>query len=110
MSSFATAMLTAAQEPFRKAGFGEQDFHGVTTLHPVGFLALVVLGAMCLSLRRRHSALPFILLSCLVPSAQRVVILTLDFTFLRLLVLAGCVRILMRGEYSGSAWAHSTSR
>lgn len=101
MSSLATTMLTAAQEPFRKAGFGEQDFHGVTTLHPVGLLALVALGALCLTLRRRHAALPFILLSCLIPSAQRVIVLTLDFTFLRLLVLAGCVRIIIRGEYGG---------
>ena len=41
--------LNALQEPFRKAGFGEQAFHGQTTLHPLGALAILVLGIAVLS-------------------------------------------------------------
>ncbi|MDM8007799.1 MAG: hypothetical protein QUV05_16790 [Phycisphaerae bacterium] len=39
-----------------------------------------------------------IFMACLIPSAQRVVILTLDFNLLRLLVLVGWIRVLRRNE------------
>ena len=92
------------QQPFRKAGFGEQAFHGQTTLHPMGLLAVVVLGLAVLSVNRRYAALPFVAMACFVSPAQRIVIATLDFNLLRLLVLAGWLRLAMRGEYTGMRW------
>lgn len=50
----------------------------------------------------RHLApLAFILMACLVSTAQRLVIAGLDFNFIRVLVLVGAVRVLSRREYSG---------
>ena len=69
-----------------------------TMLHPLGLVALVVMAAATLALPRRFAFVPMILLACLIPSRQRVVIATLDFTLLRLLVLVAWVRIVARGE------------
>ncbi|MFT7677145.1 MAG: hypothetical protein ACI8QC_001122 [Planctomycetota bacterium] len=98
------ALALSLQEPWRKAGFGEQAFHGQTTLHPLGFVAIVVLGLAVLSVPRKYAALPFVLMACFVSPAQRIVIATLDFNLLRLLVLAGWLRLAMRGEYTGLRW------
>lgn len=92
------------QEPFRKAGFGEQAFHGQTTLHPMGLVAVIVLGLTVLSVSRKYAALPFVLMACFISPAQRIVIATLDFNLLRLLVLAGWLRLAMRSEYTGLKW------
>ncbi len=81
-------------------GFGEQYFHGVTTLHPVGLFAIVVTGIALMFVPRRYAAIPFLVSACFIPASQRLVIATLDFNMLRLLVLAGWARVLMRGEYS----------
>src|SRR6266550_611580 len=69
-----------------------QDFYGQTTLHPLG------LGAVMVIVPRRYATWPMIVIACFISSAQRVVIAGADFTMLRLLVLVGVVRILVRNE------------
>lgn len=99
MISLAFAFQESAPE-----GFREQAFHDVTTVHPVGLLAIVVLWLSVVLLPRRYAAIPFLISACLIPASQRVVIATLDFNVLRLLVLAGWTRIAMRGEYTAFRW------
>jgi hypothetical protein len=79
-------------------------WHNQTTLHPIGIAVLVALGLATFAVPRRYALVPLLLLACFVPSAQRFVISTLDFNFLRVLVLLGWVRIMIRGEWSRFRW------
>lgn len=75
-----------------------------TTLHPLGACAIVILGAFLLILPRRHATLPLIIMACFVAPAQRIVIASLDFNLLRIMVLFGIVRVLVRAEIRDFVW------
>lgn len=49
---------------------------------------------------RRFAIVPFLILICFIPSAQRIVIVGADFTLLRLMAIAGMARVLCRNEFS----------
>lgn len=72
-----------------------------TSVHPVGLTVLAVLGLLVFVLPRRWSLLPLLVLACFVPAGQRIVVAGLDFTFLRLLVIAYWVRILAFQDFKG---------
>ncbi len=77
-------------------GFGA--VYDVTVIHP---LAVVVLGFLVLWMilaPRRGALLPILILSCFISPAQRLVIVGLDFTMVKILLLVGFVRIILRGE------------
>ena len=74
-----------------------------TVVHPVGLAALIVLSIALLALPTGR-LLPLLALAALIPSAQRIVIAGLDFDFIRLLVMAGGVRVLSRGEHRSFRW------
>lgn len=75
-----------------------------TTLHPLGLLAVVVMGIATLVLPRRYAVVPFLVVACFISPAQRIVIATLDFNLLRVMVLFGWARVLARGETRGFTW------
>jgi hypothetical protein len=81
-----------------------RDYHGQTTIHPLGLLMVILMGIAMLSVRREYALWPMILIVCFVPSAQRLIILGADFTLLRLMVLFGTLRVLMRSEWHGLRW------
>jgi len=60
-----------------------------------------MLSIACLALPRKYAILPFLVMACFIPSAQRVVFLGLDFDYLRILTLFGWLRVMLRGEYKG---------
>ncbi len=72
-----------------------------TSLTGLGFVVLLLLGLAILTLPRRYSILPLVALACFIPAGQRIVVATLDFTLLRILVLFGWSRILLRREDVG---------
>jgi hypothetical protein len=76
----------------------DQDYYGVTTLHPIGLIALLVVIIAILVIRREYALLPMLVMAVFIPSAQRIVVTGLDFTLLRVTVLAGLARILLRRE------------
>ena len=78
-----------------------RDWYNNTLLHPLGLAALIILCAAVLFVRRRWVVPAMLMLACFIPSAQRISPATLDFHFLRIIVLAGWVRVLLRGEVSG---------
>jgi hypothetical protein len=80
------------------------DFFNQTTLHPFGMIAIVLLGICMLLAPRRYALLPLLIMTCFVPSAQRIVIATLDFNFVRIMVLFGWFRIIFRNELAGFRW------
>jgi len=96
--------LVLAFQNYQKEGFGEQAFHGHTTLHPLALLGIVVLCGMILTVRRSKATYPFVLAACFLPEAQRVVIVGADFSMLRLLLLAGMLRVFTKDEVKDFRW------
>lgn len=80
------------------------QWFGRTTVHPIGVVAVVLLGLAMLLLPRRWAFAPIVVFGCLISSAQRVVVMGLDFDFLRILVLVGFLRLLVRGELRRLSW------
>ncbi len=93
------------QDPDHAAQAGS-DFGGSTQVHPVGAAALAALAVLALLAPRRWSALPVILLLCFIPAGQRIVVATVDFTFIRLLMLVVWLRVFVRGELRNFTWNH----
>ena len=80
------------------------EYVGQTLLHPLGLVAALVLGVLMLILPRRTAVLPMIAMACFLAPVQRLVILGLDLNLLRILMLFGWVRLLVRGELHGFRW------
>src|SRR5687767_11988536 len=82
------------------------DFGGTTQIHPVGVAALLVLMAAALLVPRRATALPVLVLLCFIPAGQRLVLVDIDFTFIRLLMVVVWLRIFVRRELRPLVWNH----
>ena len=81
-----------------KEGFYNRAYYGTTFLDPIGGAAVLTLGGLLLALPRRLALLPFIVLICFVPCTQRVSVAGLDFNLMRILLIFGWSRMIMRGE------------
>lgn len=82
------------------------DFGNKTEVLPLGLAALGVLLIMALLLPRRWAALPAILLLCFIPAGQRVVISTIDFSFIRIMMMVIWMRLVVRAEVRPIVWNH----
>lgn len=87
-------------------GQAGSDVGGATEVHALGLVALVLLAGLALVLPRRWSTLPVILLLCFIPASQRVVLATVDFTFIRLLMVVVWMRLYIRRELRPIVWNH----
>ena len=77
---------------------GFHTYYGSTVVHPLGLAILFVLIAILLMVPRRLAFLPILTLACFIPSAQRIIIAGADFSFFRILIVFGFIRIISRGE------------
>lgn len=82
----------------------QAEYFNQTTVHPVGLAMLLLLGAAMILLPRRWALVPVLLIACFIAPGQRIVLAGLDFTFLRLLVMFGWMRLMLLGEYSALTW------
>jgi hypothetical protein len=57
-----------------------------------------ILVAALLAVPHRYLLVPYLVAACFVPADQRIIILGLDFTVLRILIAFGVLRICLRGE------------
>ncbi len=89
---------------YEKVGFGEQTFHGATTIHPLALVTVLALMALTLVVKRKRAVYPIIFAACFLPAAQRLVIAGADFSMLRLLILAGMIRVFAKGELRTFKW------
>jgi hypothetical protein len=64
----------------------------------------VLLVLMVLFLPRKWFLLPFVMAACIAPADQRVIIMDLDFTPLRMLVLFGILRLLISADKKPIRW------
>lgn len=84
--------------------FGGLPFKDLMNIHPVGLAAVLILGMAMLFLPRRWAVLPMLCIACFIPSVQKVVIAGLDFNFLRIMVVFGFMRLLVKKDYVGFIW------
>lgn len=69
-------------------------------IHPLALAFALASGFLMLVLPRRAALVPLILAVVFIPIQQRIIIFTLDFFILRILVLFGWARVLIRSEFS----------
>lgn len=83
-----------------KFNFTHKSF-GTTFVHPVALVILAVALIIMFTSPRKYAVWPFIIIACFVAQAQRITVAGLDFPFLRLLVVFGAIRLLIRDEITG---------
>ncbi|MEQ1831111.1 MAG: hypothetical protein ABL921_34515 [Pirellula sp.] len=86
------------------SGVGVTAWQNHTTIHPVGLIATLLLGSFLVVGPRRYAIVPMLLMACLIPTAQRLMLMGADFTLLRILVLFAWFRLLIRNEFHGFVW------
>src|SRR5688572_9128092 len=82
----------------------QAEYFNQTTVHPVGLAMLLLLSTLMIVLPRKWALIPVIIIACFIAPGQRVVLASLDFTFLRLMVMFGWVRLMLLGEYASLTW------
>ena len=73
----------------------------VTLLHPLGLVALGIMSLIVLTVKREIALMPLIVMAMLIPSGQRLVVGSIDFTLLRLMLIVAWTRLALRGELQG---------
>ncbi len=81
-----------------------QTWYDQTTLHPIGLLAVFLLGVATLVVPRRYALAPMLIMACFISPAQRIVVASLDFNLLRVMVLFGWLRIVLFAETRRLSW------
>lgn len=71
---------------------------GSGSIHLIGFIFAAAMGILLISLPRRLALLPIILTVCYMTIGQEVVIAGLHFSIMRLMILFGWLRLIVRGE------------
>lgn len=64
----------------------------------------VILAIFVFILPRRYVLIPYIIAACLIPPDQRIVVMNLNFTSLRILIAVGMLRLFVRGEVVAIRW------
>src|SRR3954470_16348856 len=70
----------------------------MTFVSPLGLGVTLILGLALLMLPRKHALLPVLLLTCYMTMGQRVMVMGLNFTMIRILIVFGWLRLIVRGE------------
>jgi len=82
-------------------GFGGGDWANQSVVNPLGVVILLASILIMLKQPRNRAILPLIFFMVAIPSAQRVVIATLDFSFVRIFILLMLARIFVRKDGQG---------
>ncbi len=79
-------------------------YHGVTTIHPLALGITITCVLTTLAVKRKYAIIPMLFLACFIAPAQRIVFFGLDFNLLRVMVLAGWLRVFLKQEIDEFAW------
>jgi hypothetical protein len=71
---------------------------GATMAHPIGIAALLICCSLILFSKKETVVPAILVLVFIIPSAQRVVVFSLDFSFLRIAILSALLRMWIKGE------------
>jgi hypothetical protein len=91
-------------EPPVAAAEQEQQMEEVSGFNPLAFSALVVLAYLTWSLPRRFAVCPLLVMTCMMPLGQEVVVGGFHFYLFRLLLLVGLLRVISKGEARQLVW------
>jgi hypothetical protein len=72
---------------------------GTTFVNPLGLVVTLVMGLLLIVLPRRYALIPVIILTCYMTMGMRIMVVGLNFTMLRILLLFGWARLILRGEF-----------
>ncbi len=75
--------------------FWDQAYFGTTWIHPAALILLAAGVVLLFAVRSAYILWPVILIGCFVAPAQRIVLFGMDWTILRLTLLAGLLRALL---------------
>lgn len=73
-------------------------------MHPFAMVLLLFAAIAMVALPRRWALAPMVMVCVLISHGERVAILGLDFPALRIMVVAGALRVYLRGEARGFRW------
>lgn len=76
----------------------EEQIQEASNINPVALGVLLFLGCLTWGLPRRFAACPLLIMTCLMPMGQQLIILNLHFHLFRILLLIGLLRVFIRGE------------
>jgi len=76
----------------------------ISFVTPLGLGFTVLMGVLLLFLPRRYALVPVVILTCYMPMAERIIVLGLHFPMIRVLLLFGVTRVLIRRECRGMQW------
>ena len=68
-------------------------------VNPIGLSVTLFMGVLLVILPRRYALLPVFFLTCYMTMGQRVMLSGLNFTMVRILMLFGLARLLLRREF-----------
>ncbi|HBG28279.1 MAG: hypothetical protein A2Y10_03195 [Planctomycetes bacterium GWF2_41_51] len=77
---------------------------GNPLINKITIIITVLLVIITLAVPRKYLLLPYIIAACFVPTDQRIILMGLDFTVLRILVATGIFRIIIRAENKKITW------
>ena len=80
---------------------GKLTYASQTLINPLGLAVLLVLGIAVLSAKKKNVVIPILILACFISSAQRIAVAGLDFSFMRIMIIFGWIRVLYRREHKG---------
>ena len=83
--------------------------YGQTVLHPMSIAILLAMALFLIVTNRTYVLIPFLIVGAFLTHMQRLVIGSFDFSMLRLLMIAGVVRVAMRPDGTKMAWSRMDS-
>lgn len=80
------------------------EYRDTTTIHYLAVAMLLAMAVLMLRVRRANALLPMVVLLCFVSPAQRLAIMGVDLTLLRILLLVGWIRVLTAHDRTPFVW------
>ncbi len=75
--------------------------YGQTVLHPLALACALIAGLLIILLPRRYAIAPILAAAVFISMQQQIVVASLDFNMLRILVVFGWIRLVLRSEFQG---------
>jgi hypothetical protein len=82
----------------------QEQFQDGSNVSALAGVALVVMACLMWTLPRRFAVCPLLVMVCLMPMGQQLVLFGLHFPLFRLLLLVGVIRIFAKGETAQMRW------
>lgn len=70
-----------------------------TNINDIGLIFIAIMGMMTFIVPRRYALMPLLMSACYMTLGQKVVIMGLDFSIFRIMILLGWMRAMIRREY-----------